>query len=216
MESERQESNLRPHFCSALSRLSYIPYRLSRSDNVWAEFHDKRREKLRTCFLNWKPVSRINNNLLPEEYLPELPTCGIKPPTQVVRAGTPCFSWQIAGDGFEPPFSRIWVLWDSVSLSCLNPDSRVSKVIYRVMRSTRLFYAVPAPRSCFGYYYAFDFMFLENSLVINARLWWLIETKKHLSDGKSDQAQAYAVTYLCSFWFTYAHPKVFSAHKTDG
>lgn len=32
---------------------------------------------------------------------------------------------------------------------------QVSKVIYRVMRSTRLFYAVPAPRSCFGYHYAF-------------------------------------------------------------
>lgn len=61
----------------------------------------------------------------------------------------------IAGGGFEPPFSMVWTLWDSVSLSCLNPDSRVSKVIYRVMRSTRLFYAVPAPRSCFEYYYAF-------------------------------------------------------------
>lgn len=111
---------------------------------------------------------------------------------------------------YSPPQHR-----QSLPLSH-NPDSRVSKAIYRVMRSTRLFYAVPAPRSCFGYYYAFWLYASWKLPAINVHLWWLIETKKHLSDGKSDQAQAYAVTYLCSFWFTHAHPKVFSAHKTDG
>lgn len=71
--------------------------------SVWVEFHTTER-KLRTCFLNWKPVNRKSNNLLLEEYLPELPTCGIEPPVQVIRTGTPCFSWQIAGGGIEPPF----------------------------------------------------------------------------------------------------------------
>lgn len=71
--------------------------------SVWVDFHTTER-KLRTCFLHRKPVNRKSNNLLPEEYLPELPTCGIEPPTQVIRARTPCFSWQIAGGGIEPPF----------------------------------------------------------------------------------------------------------------
>ena len=42
----------------------------------------------------------------------------------------------IAGGGFEPPFSRIWVLWDSVSLSC---DIReLSAYLYR-QPTSRLF-----------------------------------------------------------------------------
>ena len=95
------------------------------------------------CFSDQPPVNRISNNLfpwdLPEEYPLELPACGIAPPAQAIRTGIPCFSWQIAGDGFEPPFSRIWALRDSTSLSCLNPDSRVSKVFYVLCLNTRRF-----------------------------------------------------------------------------
>ena len=61
------------------------------------------------------------------------------------------------------------------------------------MRSTRLFYAVPAPRSL-DIIMPFDFMSLDNSPAIIVHLWRLIETKKHLPDGKPDQMQAYAVT----------------------
>lgn len=207
--------------------------------------------------------------------------------------------FEIAGDGFEPPFSRIWTLRDSASLSCdvhvwknhfstftywlleevtispinsthselgytflrtalcfsyhqtfslqtmgkigiepimfttrerfyrppqhhqslplsHNPDSRVSNMFIVLCFPLDCFMLCQPHRVVSDIIMPFDFMFLENSLVINVHLWWLIETKKHSSDGKSDQAQAYAVTYLCSFWFTYAHPKVFSAHKTDG
>lgn len=132
-----------------------------------------------------------------------------------------CLFYKIVGEcGVEPPepqWQQIYSLPRYLyGIFSQNPDSRVSKVIYRVMRSTRLFYAMSATWSCFGYYYAFWLYASWKLPAINARLWWLIETKKHSSDGKSDQAQAYAVTYLCSFWFTYAHPKVFSAHKTDG
>ena len=114
------------------------------------------------------------------------------------------YSDEIMGeDGVEPPepeSNRFTVCpATSTEYSPKTRKTRVSKVIYRVMRSTRLFYAVPATRSCFGYYYAFlvYFMLLENSLTSMRACDG--ETKKHLSDGKSDQAQAYAVTYLCSF-----------------
>ena len=41
--------------------------------------------------------------------------------TQVIdhlRTDSVTLSRLIAGDGFEPPFSRVWTLWDSASLSC--------------------------------------------------------------------------------------------------
>ena len=71
-----------------------------------------------------------------------------------------CLFYKIVGeDGVEPSepqWQQIYSLPRYLyGIFSQNPDSRVSKVIYRVMRSTRLFYAVPAPRSCFGYYYAF-------------------------------------------------------------
>lgn len=123
-------------------------------------------------------------------------------------------------DGVEPPEpeSNRFTVCPATSTE-YSPKTRTPRV-------SNMFIVLCFPLGCFmpcqphevvsDIIMPFDFMFLENSLVINARLWWLIETKKHLSDGKSDQAQAYAVTYLCSFWFTYAHPKVFSAHKADG
>lgn len=131
------------------------------------------------------------------------------------------YSDEIMGeDGVEPPEpeSNRFTVCTATSTE-YSPKTRAPRV-------SNMFIVLCFPLGCFipcqphevvsDIIMPFDFMFLENSLVINARLWWLIETKKHLSDGKSDQAQAYAVTYLCSFWFTYAHPKVFSAHKTDG
>ena len=45
----------------------------------------------------------------------------------------------IAGDRFEPPFLRVWTLWDSASPSCRNPDSRVSKVFNVLCLNTRRF-----------------------------------------------------------------------------
>lgn len=132
-----------------------------------------------------------------------------------------CLFYKIVGeDGVEPPEPLSnWFTASTATPTEYSPRTRTPRV-------SNDFFVLCFPLDCFmlcqshrvvsDIIMPFDFMLLENSLVINARLWWLIETKKHLSDGKSDQAQAYAVTYLCSFWFTYAHPKVFSAHKTDG
>lgn len=132
-----------------------------------------------------------------------------------------CLFYKIVGeDGVEPPEPLSnWFTASPATSTEYSPKTQTPWV-------SNDFFVLCVPLGCFMPYQPhgvvsdiimpFDFMLLENSLVINARLWWLIETKKHLSDGKSDQAQAYAVTYLYSFWFTYAHPKVFSAHKTDG
>ena len=90
------------------------------------------------------PVYRQRNsnqvNTLPEEYLPELPTCGIEPPAQVIRTGTPCFSWQKLQEtdlnrrsqGYEP--CEIPLLYPAI-----NPDSRVSKVFNVLCLNTRRF-----------------------------------------------------------------------------
>ena len=88
---------------------------------------------------------------------------------------------------YSPPQHR-----QSLPLSH-NPDSRVSKVIYRVMRSTRLFSSVPVPRSCFGG------LFLKCLLKTPCRQRALIgdifnsETEPN---GKLFFHSGYAVTYL--------------------
>ena len=134
-----------------------------------------------------------------------------------------CLFYKIVGeDGVEPPEPLSnWFTASTATPTEYSPRTRTPRV-------SNDFFVLCFPLDCFmlcqSHRVVSDIImpfgailcFLKNSLVINARLWWLIETKKHLSDGKSDQAQAYAVTCLCSFWFTYAHPKVFSSHKTDG
>lgn len=90
MESERQESNLRHIAYKAIALpLIYIP----------------------SCFSVRTPDNRISNNLFSwdkfSRIIDRLYTDSIIP-TKL-----------IAGDGFEPPFSRIWTLRDSASLPCL-------------------------------------------------------------------------------------------------
>ena len=62
------------------------------------------------CFLIRTPDSRISNNLFSwdkfSRIIDRLYTDSVIP-TKL-----------IAGDGFEPPFSRVWTLWDSASPSC--------------------------------------------------------------------------------------------------
>lgn len=108
---------------------------------------------------------------MPEEYLPELPTCGIKPPTQVVRAGTPCFSWQIAGGGIEPPFRAK----EARELPILHPAST------RTPRVSNDFFVLCVPLSghCFVRLFASTGNTRDDFLVIvvcSTKLIWILYT----------------------------------------
>lgn len=108
-ESERQESNLRPHFvvCST-TELHSMPLIAADHLGKWMRWFPFAQH----IIMFFVPLSSHQDKHQPF-------------PMGLIRLNHRLsVHWHhrpnglIAGDGFEPPFSRIWALWDSTSLSC--------------------------------------------------------------------------------------------------